>query len=68
MHKLRNKQHQEILARVMQIIPPGYKEPILQKMKRRTRQFCASRNWDERRILEEIENDTWFYSSYFFDE
>lgn len=68
MHKLRNKQHQEILARVLQIIPPGYKEPIFQKMKRRTRQFCASRKWDEDQIRKEIEDDTWFYSCCFFDE
>jgi hypothetical protein len=68
MHKLRNTKHRKILERVLDIIPPGFKEPIFKQMKRKTRQFCALYGWDETRIRKMIEDDTWGYCWPFFNE
>ena len=68
MHKLRNQNHKEILERVMNIIPPGYKDPIFKNMKRKTRQFCSSKHWNEDEIRKEIESDNWYYNPIFFRE
>ena len=68
MHKLRNTKHRKILERILDIIPPGYSEPIFKKMKKRVRRFCASYKWDEHRIRYLIEKDIWYYCWPFFDE
>ena len=57
-----------MLERILDIIPPGFRDPIFRKMKRRTRQFCALYGWDETRIRNIIENDTWGYCWPFMDE
>jgi hypothetical protein len=68
MHKLRNRQHQELLERIMKIVPPGYKEPIFMNMKHKIRQFCSAFNWNEDDIRKRIGDDTWFYHPIFFKD
>ena len=68
MHKLRNTKHKEILERVLNIVPTGFEESPFSKMKKRTRMFCASCEWNENKIREYIESGDWIYSWVFFSE
>lgn len=69
MHKLRNTNHKEILSRILEIIPLGYKDPILEQMKRKTRRFCAFYGWDEGEIKKILTKDEyWVYRWPFCDE
>lgn len=68
MHKLRNEGHKAILERVLNIIPPGFSEPIFKQMKKKTRQFCSLYGWNEYKIRNLIETDAWEYCWPFFNE
>ena len=63
MHKIRNTKHLEVLNSLIGIKPFGSSEPLSKKT---LRKLCILHKWDKKKVLKDIENDTWW--CYFCDD
>jgi hypothetical protein len=57
MHKIRNTKHIEVLNSLIGTVPPGYSSPLSKKL---LWKLCILCKWNRKKVLEKIENDTWW--------
>lgn len=63
MHKIRNTKHLEVLKSLLGTTPHGCSGPLSKKS---LWKLCIIKKWDKKKVLESIENDTWW--TYFCDD